>query len=176
MSKFLSLVLRHQPEKIGITLDSSGWVSVSELLDACQNNRLPITKEELETIVSENDKRRFSFSEDRLLIRANQGHSVSVALEYQAITPPDSLYHGTIDRFLQSISELGLIKGKRHHVHLSEDIVTAEKVGARRGKPIVLKVHSGKMFQDGYLFYMAENGVWLTDSVPPSYLELLSRR
>src|SRR5262245_38982776 len=111
MSKFLSLVLRHQPEKIGITLDSAGWVSVDELLDACQNNRFPMTKEELETIVAENDKRRFSFSEDGILIRANQGHSVSVALEYQAVTPPDSLYHGTIERFLKPISEMGLIKG-----------------------------------------------------------------
>ncbi len=176
MSKFLSLVLRHQPEKIGITLDSAGWVSVDELLEACQNKRFTIIREELETIVSENDKQRFSFSEDRMLIRANQGHSITVALEYQAITPPDSLYHGTVDRFLQSISENGLIKGSRHHVHLSEDIETAEKVGARRGRPIILKVHSGKMFQDGYLFYRAENGVWLTDAVLPQYLEVLSRR
>jgi len=172
-SKFLSLVLRHQPEKIGLSLDQAGWVSVDELLQACRSRGIPLTKDELDDVVASNDKQRFSFSEDGSRIRANQGHSVEVELGYQPTTPPEELYHGTVERFLVSILANGLSRGKRHHVHLSANSETAQKVGARRGKPVILKVLSGRMQRDGYLFYCSRNGVWLTDSVPPQYLEII---
>jgi putative RNA 2'-phosphotransferase len=173
ISKFLSLVLRHQPERIDLKLDPAGWISVEELLEACRSHGFTVTIDELETVVAENDKQRFSFSDDGLRIRANQGHSISIELGYQPITPPEVLYHGTIERFLKSILESGLSKGKRHHVHLSANIDTAQKVGSRRGPPVILKVMSGRMQRDGYSFYCSNNGVWLTDKVPPEYLEVI---
>jgi putative RNA 2'-phosphotransferase len=174
VSKFLSLVLRHQPDRIGLKLDPAGWVSVEELLEACQSHGFPLTKSELGAVVAGSDKQRFSFSDDRLQIRANQGHSVNVDLGYQPTEPPEDLYHGTVERFLISILDGGLSKGKRHHVHLSADLDTAQKVGARRGIPVILRVMSGRMHRDGYLFFRSENGVWLTDKVPPEYLEVIS--
>jgi putative RNA 2'-phosphotransferase len=174
VSKFLSLVLRHQPDRIGLKLDPAGWVSVEELLEACQSHGFPLTKSELGAVVAGSDKQRFSFSDDRLQIRANQGHSVNVDLGYQPTAPPEDLYHGTVERFLISILDGGLSKGKRHHVHLSADLDTAQKVGARRGIPVILRVMSGRMHRDGYLFFRSENGVWLTDKVPPEYLEVIS--
>jgi len=173
ISKFLSLILRHKPEEIGITLNSSGWVPVADLLEACNKHTFPISMEELETVVATSDKKRFAFNEDHSMIRANQGHSVEVELGYQPQTPPDILYHGTATRFLSSIVEIGLIKGQRHHVHLSKEVETAIKVGQRHGKAVVLIVKSGQMHRDGHIFYLSENGVWLTDSVPPSYIEEL---
>lgn len=173
ISKFLSLVLRHEPEKIGLTLDAAGWVSVDDLLAACRANGKAISLEELQDVVASNDKQRFSFSDDGSLIRANQGHSVEVELGYEAAIPPASLFHGTAERFLASIQEQGLLKGKRHHVHLSADIETATKVGQRHGKPTVLQVDSGKMHQDGFIFYFSTNGVWLTEHVPVPYLMFL---
>lgn len=169
-SKFLSLVLRHQPELIGITLDAAGWVSVKELLRACQAHGRAITLDELREVVSTNDKQRFALSEDGEMIRANQGHSVSVELGYSPATPPDVLYHGTIEKFLPSIRAGGLKKGERHHVHLSPDEETARRVGQRRGRPLILKVESGRMHRDGHTFFISTNGVWLTDHVPPAYL------
>ena len=170
ISKFLSLVLRHQPDKIGVTLDKAGWVAVDELLRACQQHSFPITLEELKAVVATSDKKRFAFNEDGMQIRANQGHSVEVELGYQPATPPALLYHGTAERFLVSIRQQGLVKGQRHHVHLSADEATALKVGVRHGKPVVLQVQSGMMHRDGYLFFQSENGVWLTDHVPAAYL------
>lgn len=169
-SKFLSLVLRHQPGLIGITLDSAGWVPVSELLRACGNYGRPLTFDELREVVACNDKRRFSFSEDGRKIRANQGHSVPVELGYSPAEPPGILYHGTVEKFLPLIKEEGLKKGARHHVHLSPDEETARRVGGRRGRPVVLKVESGRMRQEGYDFFLSANGVWLTEHVPPEYL------
>jgi putative RNA 2'-phosphotransferase len=169
-SKFLSLVLRHDPEKIGLELDSAGWAPVDELLSRCCAHGVIITVEELRSVVANNDKKRFSFSEDGLLIRANQGHSIDVELGYQPVPPPEILYHGTSERFLPSIREQGLIKGRRHHVHLSAQIETAKKVGARHGKPVVLRVEAGRMQEDGSLFYLSANQVWLTEHVPVSYL------
>jgi putative RNA 2'-phosphotransferase len=174
ISKFLSLILRHQPERIGLKLDPAGWISVEELLEACRNQGFTLTMDELEAVVAENDKQRFSFSDDGSRIRANQGHSVNIELGYQPITPPEVLYHGTVERFLRSILASGLSKGKRHHVHLSANIDTAQKVGSRRGPPVILKVMSGRMHRDGYPFYCSQNGVWLTDKVPPEYLEVIS--
>lgn len=165
-SKFLSLVLRHQPEKIGITLDSHGWAKVQEILTG-----MDLTMEELEHIVETDEKRRYSFSEDKALIRANQGHSIPIDLELEPRTPPELLYHGTVGRFLDAIQKEGLTKQKRQYVHLSPDVETAVKVGRRRGKPVVLQVAAGRMHQDGYDFFLSDNGVWLTAAVPPRYLK-----
>lgn len=169
-SKFLSLVLRHEPRLIGITLDSAGWVPVSELLRACHAHGQPLTLEELHEVVAGNDKQRFSFSEDRQKIRANQGHSVPVELGYTPDIPPNILYHGTVEKFLPLIKEEGLKKGARHHVHLSSDEETAGRVGGRRGRPVILKVESGRMQQEGFEFFRSANGVWLTEHVPSKYL------
>lgn len=155
---------------IGITLDTAGWVSVSQLLRACQAHGYPLTSADLQEVVTTNDKQRFSLSEDGQMIRANQGHSVPVELGYSAAVPPDILYHGTVEKFLPSIREEGLKKGSRHHVHLSPDEETARRVGRRRGKPLILKVESGRMHQKGYEFFRSANGVWLTEYVPPQYL------
>lgn len=171
-SKFLSLVLRHRPGLIGIELDPAGWVSVAELLRACREHGRAITADELRRVVAGNDKRRFAFSEDGERIRASQGHSVAVDLGYTPADPPEFLYHGTVEKFLPSIREGGLKKGERHHVHLSPDEETARRVGRRRGRPFVLKVESGRMHRDGHAFFLSANGVWLTDHVPPAYLDL----
>lgn len=170
ISKLLSLVLRHEPGRIGIRLDQSGWTAVDGLLDALNSHGFPLTRGELERVVGGNDKRRFSFSEDGRRIRASQGHSVEVELGYEPQTPPQRLYHGTVERFLPSIKEQGLIKGARHHVHLSPDRETAGRVGQRRGRHVIIEVEAGRMHADGFLFYRSENGVWLTEHVPARYL------
>lgn len=175
ISKFLSLVLRHKPEEIGLTLDRGGWASVPDLLRACDAHGFSISLEELKAVVANNDKKRFSFSEDASLIRANQGHSIDVELGYRPTQPPAILYHGTAERFLNSIIERGLTKGSRRHVHLSKDVATALKVGRRHGKPAVLRVNSGQMHRDGHEFYMSENGVWLVEYVPPGYIRVIRK-
>jgi len=171
ISKFLSLVLRHEPHKIGITLDEAGWVSVRELLDSLARHGFPVTETELREVVATSDKKRFSFSDDRLRIRANQGHSIEVELGYKPVAPPSTLYHGTPQKFVESIRRGGLIKGQRHHVHLSADEATASKVGERRGRPVILKIHASRMQIDGIEFYVSANGVWLTKHVPAEYIE-----
>lgn len=171
ISKFLSLVLRHKPQEIGITLDANGWVDVDELLEKCNLRKLNLDFETLEEVVSTNDKQRFSFNEDLTKIRANQGHSVSVDLDYEALEPVGSLYHGTVAKFLDSIKADGLKKMSRHHVHLSKDLETAVKVASRRGKPVILTVDAVRMHQDGYRFYRSKNGVWLCDQVPVEYIQ-----
>jgi putative RNA 2'-phosphotransferase len=171
ISKFLSLVLRHQPATIGLKLDGAGWVGVDELLAACNKNGRRITAKQLDFVVENNDKKRFAFNEDKTRIRANQGHSVKVELEYQPTIPPPILYHGTAIRYLNSIFEQGLVKGNRHHVHLSADKKTALVVGQRQGKAVILIVRSEKMHDDGSQFFISANGVWLTDHVPAKYLE-----
>jgi putative RNA 2'-phosphotransferase len=170
VSKFLAKYLRHSPHELGLTLRPGGWVSVDDLLAATEEHGFPITYDELVECVETNDKRRFSFDETGDLIRANQGHSAPVDLQLEEREPPEVLYHGTVERFLPSILAEGLNKGKRHHVHLSKDTETARKVGARRGKAVVLKVDAGGMYRDGCKFFLSANGVWLTDSVPCSYL------
>ncbi len=171
-SKFLSLVLRHHPEAIGVTLDAEGWIDVDRLLAACSRHGKAISREQLDEVVRTNDKRRFSFSADGLRIRANQGHSVAVDLGLVSVEPPDLLYHGTVARFLPSIRQEGLVRGTRHHVHLSPDAETADRVGRRRGSPVVLVVEAGRMSGDGYPFFRSENNVWLTEAVPPGYLRI----
>ena len=170
VSKFLSLVLRHRPEKVGVTLDREGWVSVSRLLQAFEEHGLHLTPEELQEVVRTNDKQRFSLSPDGSLIRASQGHSVDVELGYEPGRPPPVLYHGTAERFLPSIREHGLVRGRRHHVHLSEQEETAAAVGRRYGKPVVLIIASGEMHGDGHPFFRSANGVWLTEHVPVRYV------
>ncbi len=171
ISKFLSLVLRHRPEKIGIKLDDQGWVDVSQLLAACKQHDRPISRALLDEVVETNNKKRFAFSEDGLRIRANQGHSIKVELGYEAQEPPSTLYHGTATRFLQAIRREGLKKMRRHHVHLSADLDTASKVGVRHGKLAVLVIRSGDMHNDGHQFFRSENGVWLVESVSPEYID-----
>lgn len=173
LSKLLSLVLRHQPEAIGLDLDENGWADVDDLLPKLQKRDRTITLEQLERVVAENNKQRFRFSEDGLRIRANQGHSLEVKLGLSPVEPPEFLFHGTATRFLESILSEGLVRGTRQHVHLSADQKTAVIVGKRHGTPIVLRVMAAKMREEGLLFYCSENGVWLTDHVPVIYLEAL---
>ena len=171
LSKFLSLVLRHEPERIGITLDSAGWVPVIDLMAACERHGIALSYTDLAEVVATSHKKRFAFSEDGQRIRANQGHSVEVDLGLTPVPPPEILYHGTVEKFLPSIRNEGLRKGERHHVHLSADETTAIKVGERRGQPVILKIAAGKMHADGHPFFLSANGVWLTDHVPVLYIQ-----
>ncbi len=170
ISKFLSLVLRHKPQEIGIILDAEGWVPVDDLLLAAARYGQPITREQLDEVVATSDKKRFAFSPDGRLIRASQGHSVEVELGLVPVEPPELLYHGTVERFLESIHEMGLVRGSRHHVHMSADPETAARVGQRRGRPVVLVVEAGQMHRHGHQFFRSDNGVWLTETVPAAYL------
>lgn len=169
-SKFLSLLLRHDPGAIGLELTLEGWAKVSELVEKSQNYRTVLTRELIERVVVGNEKQRFALSPDKEWIRANQGHSIAVELDLEVRNPPEVLFHGTASRFMDSILEIGLVKGKRQHVHLSVDPETAKRVGSRHGKAVVLLVASGQMMRDGLRFYLSENGVWLTEHVPPKYL------
>lgn len=171
ISKFLSLVLRHQPETIGIELDESGWVAVDDLLEKMQTARNVVSIEQLREVVATNDKKRFEFNSEASKIRASQGHSVDVALGYEPMTPPDELLHGTVDRFVNSIRSQGLLKGNRHHVHLHCDLSVATQVGERRGQAVVLRIDSKAMHETGIEFFQSSNGVWLTLHVPPQYIQ-----
>jgi putative RNA 2'-phosphotransferase len=170
ISKFLSKHLRHAPEEIGLTLQAGGWVAVDDLLAASERAGFAISYDDLIECVETNDKQRFSFDNNGDLIRANQGHSVEVDLQLEPRTPPICLFHGTVERFMESILADGLRKGKRHHVHLSTEVETARRVGARRGKPVILRVDAGTMHEEGFKFFLSPNGVWLTDSVPTRFL------
>lgn len=173
ISKYLSKHLRHQPERLGLELGPGGWVAVDELLAACARHNFPISRDELDAVVRDNDKQRFAFDPSGTLIRAQQGHSVEIDLQLEAATPPTVLYHGTIERNLPAILGDGLLKMQRHHVHLSPDVETATRVGARRGRPVILEVDAAAMQQAGFSFYRSGNGVWLVDHVPPQYLRQL---
>ena len=171
ISKFLSLVLRHQPETIAITLDQNGWADVKDLIEKANNYGIKLDRETLNHIVATNPKKRFAFNDTLDNKRASQGHSVEIELCYTNQKPPDILFHGTAEKFVQSILDKGLEKGNRQQVHLSADIDTAINVGQRHGKPFIFKVLSGQMYQDNFLFYISDNGVWLTDNVPTKYLK-----
>lgn len=173
ISKTLSYWLRHRPDEAGLTLDAQGWASVDEVLAALAAAGLPGDIDALLTVVEQSDKQRFELSADLSRIRARQGHSVSVELDLTPTAPPAVLYHGTVERFLDAILAEGLSKMRRHHVHLSPDLETAQRVGARRGKAIILEVNALAMHSDGSAFYVTENKVWLTDAVPPRYLRRL---
>jgi len=170
-SKFLSLVLRHQPELIGLKLDENGWVNVDELIKKTNNHGIRLDLETLDLIVNTNNKKRFAFNETLDKIRASQGHSVEIDLGYTAKVPPEILYHGTATKNVDSILKSGIEKRDRHHVHLSSDVETAIKVGQRHGKIFIFEVHAGQMHDDNFKFYISENGVWLTENVPAKYLK-----
>ena len=169
-SKYISLILRHKPEVIGITLDEHGWANVEELIAGIQKTH-HIDRALLEEIVQTDSKQRYSFNEDKTLIRANQGHSIPVDVELPVKEPPEILWHGTGEKYVASIDQKGLLPKSRLYVHLSADEETAENVGKRHGKPVIYKVLSGRMTRDGYIFYQSVNGVWLTMNVPVQYLE-----
>jgi putative RNA 2'-phosphotransferase len=170
LSKFLSLVLRHEPGKIGLSLDEAGWVEIDALLAPCERHGVALTRERLGQIVAGSDKQRFAFDATGRRIRASQGHSVPVDLGYDPVTPPTELFHGTVAKFVAAIRAEGLRKGARHHVHLSDDEATAGKVGQRRGAPVVLVVDAAAMHCAGYVFFRSANGVWLTDAVPSQFI------
>jgi len=173
LSKFLSLVLRHQPEVIDLHLDENGWASVEELMDKMrQQKNISIDYDRLKRIVSQDNKNRYSLNETEGMIRANQGHSIQVSLDLRPIAPPAVLFHGTATRFLDSIQEIGLLKMGRNHVHLSKDYDTARIVGKRHGKPVILEINAELMMERGFEFFLSENKVWLTEEVPPMYLKV----
>lgn len=173
LSVFLSLVLRHNPGAANIKLDEHGWADVEELLAGIMATGRKIDMAMLEEIVRTDNKQRYGFNDDKTLIRANQGHSIAVDVELKEQEPPEFLYHGTADRFLTAILEEGLKPMSRLYVHLSSDRETAIKVGRRHGKPVVLLIHSKEMYRDGYLFYLSENGVWLTKEIANQYFEVM---
>ncbi|WP_193017244.1 MULTISPECIES: RNA 2'-phosphotransferase [Gammaproteobacteria] len=172
ISRFLSYILRHAPESIGLSLDDQGWGEISQLILLAQKNGTPLTLELINDVVETNDKKRFAISEDGLFIRAVQGHSLKTTVDYQPINPPKILYHGTATRFIDSIFNQGLIPNGRQYVHLSQDNQTAVNVGNRHGKAVVLTIDSEQMCHDGFAFYQADNGVWLTLTVPVKYLTI----
>lgn len=169
-SKYLSLILRHKPETIGIALNEHGWANVDELITGIAKTH-DCSMEILEEIVRTDEKQRYSFNEDKTLIRANQGHSIPVDVGLEEVLPPEKLWHGTGEKYTASIDVQGLIPKSRLYVHLSKDRDTAVKVGSRHGKPVLYIVKSGEMSRDGFPFYLSKNGVWLTKEVPVKYLE-----
>ena len=172
ISKFMSLVLRHQPQRIGLTLDAAGWTSVDELLARAAAAGRAITRDELNEVVATSDKRRFALSDDGLRIRANQGHSIDVDLGLTPMAPPEWLLHGTASRFVDSIQRTGLERRSRHHVHLTEDAAIGEAVGRRYGQAVILRVAAGEMAAQGHVFFHSANDVWLVDAVPPKFIEV----
>lgn len=175
ISKFMSLILRHQPDLVGIEPDPRGWVPVEALLEGMARKGMRIDRATLDEVVHTNDKQRFAYDAEGALIRANQGHSYPVDLGYSATEPPAALFHGTATRFMEAILAEGLQRMNRHHVHLSANRETALKVGQRHGKPVILVVASGQMHTDGHRFEVSENGVWLTEAVPTRYLSVEGR-
>jgi putative RNA 2'-phosphotransferase len=174
ISKFLSFVLRHKPEAIGLILDEQGWAYIDELINKAKQSGEVTTLDRtlIQEVVDTNDKKRFVISEDGQRIRAAQGHSIDVDLQLKPATPPEFLYHGTATRFLESILKKGLKPQQRQYVHLSKDVETATAVGRRYGKPVILKVKALLMHEQGFVFYLSENGVWLTDSIPRAYITI----
>lgn len=171
LSKRLSLVLRHDPGRIGLTLDPEGWAAVDDLLACLERAGWSTSLDQLRRVVAENDKQRFRFSDDGLRIRANQGHSIQVELGLQPVEPPEFLFHGTATRFIDTILQEGLQKRSRQHVHLSIDVETATTVGTRHGKPVVLTIRAQEMRAAGHQFYLSDNQVWLTEHVPAGFID-----
>jgi len=168
-SKFLSLILRHQPEKINLKLDENGWADVDELIE--KSKKVHFDMDILEEVIETNNKKRFTFNEVKTKIRANQGHSINIDINLDPIEPPAILYHGTSIKNIDSIRSSGIDKRNRQHVHLSHELSTAKNVGSRHGKPIILNIDTQQMHKDGFLFYLSKNGVWLTDYIDPKYIK-----
>ncbi len=175
LSRFVSLVLRHKPEAAGVTLDASGWAAIDDLVRGARASGVELSPGALRRIVETNDKKRFEISRDGTRIRARQGHSVAVDLGLAPVTPPATLYHGTVARALPAIQREGLRPMARHHVHLSPDLETASRVGRRRGAPIILAVDAAALHASGTQFFVTENGVWLADLVPPEAIRFPDR-
>lgn len=173
ISRYMSLILRHKPEIIDISLDEHGWAAVNELINGIARNNEGFDMATLEEIVKTDNKQRYSFNADKTLIRANQGHSIPVDVELEEKEPPEFLYHGTGKKYVSSILEQGLVPKSRLYVHLSKDIETAKNVGRRHGKEVVYKIAAHEMYQDGYKFYLSVNGVWLTKKVPLQYMQAI---
>lgn len=173
ISKYMSLILRHKPDVIGIELDEHGWANVNDLISGIEKDNHGFNFELLEEIVRSDSKQRYSFNDDKSFIRANQGHSINVDVELKEKEPPEYLYHGTGEKYVKSINQDGLIPKSRLYVHLSKDIKTAENVGKRHGKEIIYRINSGRMYRNGYKFYLSENGIWLTKEAPVKYLEMV---
>lgn len=172
--RLLSLVLRHQPRRAGLTLGEGGWVAVDDLLAGLRDRMgVTLSRAELDEIVATNNKRRYAYDESGSHIRASQGHSVDVDLGLEAVQPPETLYHGTGSQSVAAIQREGLRRMRRQHVHLSPDVETARRVGSRHGAPVIFSVAAGAMARDGVIFYLSENGVWLVDNAPPRYLTVL---
>ena len=174
ISKFMSLVLRHQPRHIGLTLDAAGWADVADLLARAAAAGRVITRDDLNEVVATNDKRRFALSDDGLRIRANQGHSVEVDLGLPPIAPPEFLFHGTASRFVASVMQTGLQRRSRHHVHLTEDVAIGRAVGLRYGVPVILRIAAGSMAAQGHVFFKSANDVWLVEDVPARFIEVVA--
>ena len=172
ISKFMSLVLRHQPQHIGLALDAAGWAIIDDLLARAADAGRVITRDELNEVVATSDKRRFALSDDGLRVRANQGHSIDVELGLAPIAPPEWLFHGTATRFVRSILQSGLERRSRHHVHLTADAATGEAVGRRYGKAVILRIAAGEMAAQGHVFFRSANDVWLVDAVPSKFIEV----
>lgn len=170
ISKYLSYVLRHHPESIGLILDEKGWADINQLIEKSAARDIGFSREELDLLVANNNKQRFAIDPATNKIRANQGHSISIDADLRPVAPPDILYHGTAVRHLGSILKEGLTKGGRLHVHLSKDRSAAREVGARHGTPVILEINAGKMHEDGFVYYVSDNGVWLTEAVPIRYI------
>ena len=170
LSKFISLILRHKPEEIGISIDQSGWAKVEDLIIGINKSGRNIDMNILEEIVRTDNKQRYSFSEDKTKIRANQGHSIPVKVELKELEPPNTLYHGTATKSLEGIKQLGIKSMSRLYVHLSKDFETAKQVGSRHGECVILAINAKRMYEDGIKFYLSENGVWLTEYVDPKYI------
>lgn len=170
LSKFISLILRHKPEEIGITLDDFGWAKVEDLINGINKSGRQIDMNILEEIVRTDNKQRYSFNEDKTKIRANQGHSIPVKVELRELEPPNTLYHGTATKSIEGIKQLGIKSMSRLYVHLSKDFETAKQVGERHGKCVILIIDAKRMYKDGIKFYLSENGVWLTEYVDPKYI------
>ena len=168
--KFIAYVLRHRPSAVGIKLDGHGWADVGELIEGVRGTGRNFDIQMLEEIVQTDDKQRFAFNADRTKIRANQGHSIDVDVEMRVCAPPDTLYHGTAEKYIESIREHGITRQNRNYVHLSKDEEVAIKVGSRHGKAIVLKIDARQMYEDGHVFLLSENGVWQTVHVPYRYI------
>ncbi len=173
MGKYVSMLLRHHPEEAGIVLDEHGWADVEDLVRKV-NVKYPLTEEILHQIAFGTDKQRYEFSENGKKVRAVHGHSIKVDLEYEEMQPPDILFHGTAEKYRQSIKENGLLKKQRQYVHLSENIEQAKAVGERHGKLVLLSVDAKRMWTDGYKFFRSTSKVWLTDTVPVEYIKELS--
>ena len=173
ISKYMSLILRHKPDVIGIELDEHGWANVNDLISGIEKDNHGFNFELLEEIVRSDSKQRYSFNDDKSLIRANQEHSVNVDVELKEKEPPEYLYHGTGEKYVKFINQDGLIPKSRLYVHLSKDIKTAENVGKRHGKEIIYRINSGRMYRNGYKFYLSENGIWLTKEASVKYLEMV---